>query len=338
MLADRGEFEGYNVERLNNAFNLQVENAAPYRPDWKGIVEKYFSVFQGRVKPFLPGYVEKDFNQRGAKDYRLDAKLNIKDFTKVMIAEVIYHNNHHYLKNYKRDKEMITDDVQPIPIELWNWGIKNRSGQLSYHSPEMVKLHLLPQATATVTERGIKFKKMHYMSKKAMKETWFATARIKGSWKVKISYDPRDMGKLYLLSDDGMTYEECTLLDHEERFMKKSLEEINYLLETEEYMKRKHDHRELKEEVNLFNQIQSIVTSTINKTNKLQTKNISNAKKISLIRNHRGNEKTRLRDKEKFELLSSKESVNNTVKDEKSTIQNFDKRSIKDILNEKNKK
>ena len=72
-----------------------------------------------------------DFKQRGARDYRLDAKLTIKDLTKIIIAEVIYHNNHHYLNGYPRDKEMIKDEIKPVPIELWNWGITNRSGKLT---------------------------------------------------------------------------------------------------------------------------------------------------------------------------------------------------------------
>ena len=55
LLADRGEFEGYNSDRLTNAFNLHVENAAPYRADWKGIVEKYFDIFQKENKTLSTG-------------------------------------------------------------------------------------------------------------------------------------------------------------------------------------------------------------------------------------------------------------------------------------------
>ena len=39
LLADRGELEGYNVERLISAFHMKVENTPPYRADWKGIVD-----------------------------------------------------------------------------------------------------------------------------------------------------------------------------------------------------------------------------------------------------------------------------------------------------------
>ncbi|WP_209440918.1 DDE-type integrase/transposase/recombinase [Paenibacillus maysiensis] len=100
LLADRGELEGYNVERLINAFNLHVENGASYRADWKGVVEKQFDIVQKKVKPFLPGYVDKDFQERGARDYRLDAKLTLEQFTQIMIKQILKYNTSHYLESY----------------------------------------------------------------------------------------------------------------------------------------------------------------------------------------------------------------------------------------------
>jgi len=73
---------------------------------------------------------------------------------------------------------MIEDDISPIPINLWNWGIINRAGRLRYVDEEIVKLNLLPQDTATVTSQGIRFKGMLYGSEKALKERWFEKARI----------------------------------------------------------------------------------------------------------------------------------------------------------------
>lgn len=341
LLADRGEFEGYNVERLSNAFNLDTENTAPYRPDWKGIVEKYFDVLQGRIKPFLPGYVEKDFRERGAKDYRLDAKLTLKDFTKIIIAEIIYHNNHHLVKNYPRDKEMIADDVMPIPIQLWNWGIKNRSGKLTYHQPEQVILNLLPHDVATVTEKGIKYKKMHYSCDKAMKESWFSTARIKGTWKVDIAYDPRNMSNIYLLSKSKMSFEVCRLLDYEERYMNMPESEIHYLLEYEKLEQRKYHHAEITEEINLINQIESTVSSAILRAENFQSKELSNNQKTSEIKDHRLEEKGRLREKEQFnhylndktkgdKRLASKEDE--VAKNEIQEEPDFKRKSIKELL------
>lgn len=333
LLADRGEFEGYNVERLVNAFNLDPENAAPYRPDWKGIVEKYFDIFQGRVKPFLPGYVDKDFKERGSEDYRLDAKLTLKDFTKIMIAEIIFHNNHHFIKDYPRDKEMIEDNVQPIPIMLWKWGIKNRSGKLTYHSHDKIKLNLLPRDVATVTEKGIKYKKMHFLCDKAIRESWFSTARISGSWKVNIAYDPRNMSKIYLLNDNGSSFETCTLVDHEkERYGSVSAAEVTYLVGYEDLEKRKYENTEITEEINFINQVEGIVTSAIQNANEQQSKDISKSQKVSSISEHRSFEKEQLREKELFRFESHEEKMKDKVESKENEGQEYRRKSIKEIL------
>lgn len=318
LLADRGEFEGYNVERLINAFGLHVENAAPFRADWKGIVEKYFDIFQGRVKPFLPGYIDKDFRQRGARDYRLDAILTLKDFTKIIIAEIIYHNNFEYLSHYPRNEEMIEDDVKPTPIELWNWGIENATGKLTYHHPDVVKVHLLPSVEATVTEHGIRFKKkMYYSCETAIKNSWFSTARSKGTWKVKISYDPRDSSRIFLLSDMDSDFEVCNLLRNSEQFKDKRIEDVEYLIEYEEYKAKSYEHEETEQRLNLMNQIESIVNSSIDKANESQNKSLSKAEKVKSINTNRLFEKEKLREEEKFML-------SNEVKEKEAIAEVFD--------------
>ncbi|MBH9968630.1 Mu transposase C-terminal domain-containing protein [[Bacillus] enclensis] len=344
MLADRGEFEGYNSDRLNHAFSLHVENAAPFRADWKGIVEKYFDIFQGKAKPFLPGYVDKDFNERGARDYRLDAKLTIKDLTKILIAEVIYHNNHHYLKSYPRDEEMINDGVEPIPIQLWNWGIQNRSGKLTYHSPDTVKLHLLPQEEATVTERGIRFRRdTYYSCEKAIKDAWFSTARIKGVWKVKVAYDSRNMNQIFLLINNGREYEVCNLVERDERrYKNKTLEDIEYKLEMEKLMLKTNEHRQLQSEVNLINQIEEVVISSTKKANESQNHDASKSQKVSSISDNRYFEKNQRREQEIFRFSKAVPSdEENTTRNKENNLKpvgmDFKRKDIKEILEQKRK-
>ena len=342
LLADRGEFEGYNSDRLTHAFDLHVENAAPFRADWKGIVEKYFDIIQGKVKPFLPGYVDKDFKERGARDYRIDAKLTIKNLTKIIIAEVIYHNNHHYLKSYPRDEQMINDNVKPIPIELWNWGIKNRSGKLTYHSPDTVKLHLLPQEDATVTERGIRFRSnTYYTCETAIKESWFSTARIKGVWKVKIAYDSRDMNKIYIPTNNGKEYEVSNLVERdEERYKNKTLEDIEYLLESETLLLKTNEHKQLQSEINLINQIEEVIKTSIKKTNESQNHETSKSQKVKSISDNRYFEKEQRREQEKFILSRTiqSEEVIKTRNEEvnlESVEMDFNRKTIKELLEQK---
>ncbi|MEC1698146.1 Mu transposase C-terminal domain-containing protein [Schinkia azotoformans] len=299
LLADRGEFEGYNVNRLIEAFNMEVENAAPYRADWKGIVEKHFDLIQKKVKPFLPGYVDTDFQERGARDYRLDAVLTLEEFTKIILKQIVYYNKKHYLKDYIREQDMINDEVVPRPLDLWNWGIKNRSGKLRYHPEELVSFHLLPREQATVTEKGIKLKGMYYSCETAMKERWFETSRQKGSWKTPLSYDPRNMNYVFFIDQDTKQIEKCHLLPGSERYQNTSLDEIIYLQEAEKKMFYENQHEQLQKDIDYITEIEKIVEEAVKRKKKTMDNSLSKLERVSSIQEYRKQEKDHFR-KEEF--------------------------------------
>src|SRR5690606_1372409 len=111
-----------------------------------------------------------------------DAKLTLREFTEIMIHNVLYHNNDHRMLWYDRNEFMVADDVSPIPRDLWHWGIAHRNGRLKRHPENIIKLNLLIQGEATVTASGIQFKGMHYGCDLAMKEQWFVKARAGKTW------------------------------------------------------------------------------------------------------------------------------------------------------------
>jgi hypothetical protein len=150
LLGDRGEIEGSTIETLINNFNVTVENAAAYGADWKGIVEQRFRLIPAKFKPYVPGYIDVDYRARGGKDYRLDEVLDLDQFTRIIIECILYYNNHHELKRYDKDRDLAADGVPAVPIDLWEWGIPNRSGQLRQYPEEMVRFGLLPVTEATV--------------------------------------------------------------------------------------------------------------------------------------------------------------------------------------------
>lgn len=332
LLADRGELEGYDIDRLVNAFHLEVENAAPYRADWKGIVEKQFDLLQTRVKRFLPGYVEKDFRERGAQDYRLKAKLTLEQFTKIMIKQIIMYNTSHYLASYKRDEDMILDEVAPIPLQLWNWGIANRSGKLRASSERLVRLHLLPQENATVTYKGIKFKQMMYGCDRALREGWFPMARQKGSWKVKVAYDPRNMSAIYIWDEVTGEFEPCHLLSHEERYENKSLDEVLYLLEYEKQMKRDSDYDQLQAKIDFAAEVEEIVQAAVKTVDKQQNRSISAAQKTKSIQEHRRFERDHRRQEEAFSLTPKIEKPADVIPLVPKQEEDYSRPSIKDFL------
>lgn len=303
ILADRGELEGKNIENLINGLGIKIQNTPPYRAELKGIIEQHFNIINNqRIKPFLPGKVDSNTRERGDKDYRLDAKLNMKEFTQIIIRCVLYHNNNHILKNYNREEMMIEDDVLSVPIHLWNWGIKNRSGKLRYVDEDIVKLNLMPSDFATVTPKGIQFKGVFYASNEALKERWFEKARTNGTWRIDVSFDPRNMNFLYIKKDSGTNYEKCFLLNHQNKFKDKTFDDIKYLLEYEKLSIQNELINDLQAKVDLISDIESIVKDA-EKAFKTE-EDISKSKlgKLKGIRSNREKEKILNRESERFEL------------------------------------
>ncbi|MEI0738995.1 Mu transposase C-terminal domain-containing protein [Paenibacillus sp. JTLBN-2024] len=128
--------------------------------------------------------------------------LTLKDLTKIVILCAIHYNNNFVIENYIRDEEMIKDGVSPIPVKLFEWGMKNRAGKLRTISKEQLMLTLLPSSQASVTEFGIKWNGMFYTNETALREQWFVESRFSGRKKVMITYDPRDVGIIYLHNKD----------------------------------------------------------------------------------------------------------------------------------------
>lgn len=211
LVADRGELEGYHGDQVVHALNIVVSNTAPYRADMKGIVEQCFRLTNLRVLNTLPGAVREQ--ERGAPDYRRDASLTLSQLTTLLIRGVLYHNRHHYMADYPLDRAMLWDGVEPCPLDLWHWGIENRTGHLRTLPVETIRLSLLPQDEATVTRQGIRFRKLYYTCPTAVEAGWYVQAGQSGRWRVRVSYDPRLVDWLYLWHGSGQV-EACSLVDN----------------------------------------------------------------------------------------------------------------------------
>jgi len=294
ILGDRGEMKSKSVETLINALNVRVENAPPYRADMKGIVEQYFRTVNTMAVAFLPGHVKPDMSERGGRDYRLDAKLDIHQLNKILIQCVLQHNNHHFLDGYERTADMIADNVEPIPIKLWNWGIAHCSGALRSFPEETVKLCLMPTGTASVTAKGIRFKGLYYLCERAAVEHWFETARAKGSYKVDVSFDPRNMSTIYVREPDG-SFDSCFLAEWQDKYVDMCLDEIRYLQESEKLLRSQNAAKEMATKADLSAAIDNVIAeaeamarqTAVPKSKLARTKNIRENRRAEKERNRR---------------------------------------------------
>jgi hypothetical protein len=293
LLGDRGEMESRNAENLVNMLGIRIVNAPPYRADLKGIVEQHFRTINTKTAALLPGSVKPDMSQRGGHDYRLDAQLDIRQFTQIIIKCVLYYNNYHYMEYFEKSEAMIRDGVEAIPSKLWDWGIRNISGALRSFPEEQVRLAVMPMDKGSVTSKGIRFKGMFYICDKAIAEGWLEKARAKKQWQVDILYDPRNMEIIYVRNQGDTSYEPCSLLEWNNKNAGKYLDEVIYEQRKESIVGRQLKVAETEAKVNLNAEIEEIVAEAKG-MNKSATKK-SKREKVSNIKENRREEREIIR-------------------------------------------
>lgn len=298
ILGDRGEMESKNADNLVSMLGVRIENAPPYRADLKGIIEQHFRTINSNATVFLPGRVKPDMAERGGKDYRLDAKLDIRQFTAVIIKCVLYYNNSHYMESFEKSSRMMAAGVESVPLKLWNWGCHCCPGSLRVFPEEKMKLALMPTENASVTGKGVKFKGLYYSSQEMVDELWFEKARSKGSYRLKVSYDPRDMGKIYAWDQENEIPLPCYLLDWEKKYTGKQLGEVQYEQEKEKREKKRYQAQETEAKINLGREIDSIIKDA-EKLSSTQA-NRPKSERLAGIRENRKEEREQIRKQEAF--------------------------------------
>ncbi|MBW4522821.1 MAG: transposase family protein [Scytolyngbya sp. HA4215-MV1] len=303
ILADRGELEGYNADNLVKALNVTVSNTPPYRADWKGIVERNFRLSNDKVIHWMPGAVYKP-HERGDNDYRLDAVLDLHQFRKLMILAILDHNKEHRMDWYRMDEFMIQEHVEPYPLDLWNWGIRNRAGHLRVKSRDILRLNLLPSERVSVTYRGIRFKGLFYSCDLALREQWFVRARERGSWKIDVAYDPRSLSDIYLRLDGGQRLECCQLIDAEHTFRGRDLYETLDYFETRKQQKELSRSRKQQSSAVLNAQMEQIINEGKEQTSTAleQVTGQSKRSRIKGIRSNRQEERDMEREAQAWQL------------------------------------
>jgi hypothetical protein len=300
IIADRGEFEGYSVENLINNLNIKIENTTAYRGDLKGIVERKFRTLNGKVKQKAPGAIQKEYRERGDRDYRLDATLNLKEFTAIIITLVLHHN-HKIIEKYPMEKEMIVDSIVPTPINLWNWGIKNRKGRLRTVERNILRLNVLPRGNATISRAGIKFKNLFYGSRQALEEQWYLKLKNKS---IEIVYDPRNVEKIYIPHDDGISFETCSLLEPSFQYKHDFLEEIIFQQQLRSELEEIERSRQVQLTINTDAMLEDIINKAKKKKKQSQHQSTSKKEKLASIRDNKAIEKELNRQVEQFDLES----------------------------------
>ena len=249
MMTDRGtEYCSDNFEQISE-LGVTVVNLPSYRPELKGVVEKFFDLVQSYYKPFLKGkgVIEPDYQQRGAHDYRLDACLTLEDFQKVILRCIVHYNSKRKLSNISYTQDMLDKGVKPFPNELWNFGRTQPGSNLISVDHENLKMTMKPRTFGEFTRKGLKANGLRY------KCDGFTERYLKGDSCV-ISYDPNDVSYVWLVEKGKYTRFELI----ERRFIHKSLAEVESMQMRAKELASINENQGIQAEIDLSNHITAI--------------------------------------------------------------------------------
>lgn len=210
LLSDGGELKSHRGDVLVSEYNCTIETAAPYRGDWKGVVEKRFDLTNVRIGSYVPGMLDTTYRGRGAEDYRFSARLTLDDLTEILLGLFLEYNNTHELKGLDVDADVAAAGVPKIPAHLWRYGCDTRGEPRSYDHNGL-RFAMMESAAASATPSGILFRGRTYSCPELLASGLLLETK-RGRIAVRISWDDRIVGVVYWHDTTSPTgYRVCRL-------------------------------------------------------------------------------------------------------------------------------
>jgi hypothetical protein len=162
VLADRGELHSLASRELAEDLKYALSIAAPYRADWKSLVERFFKVLNDEVIHWMPGAVRERARDRGDRDVRFDAVLTLYEFTRVIAIECAMWNRYKDLSKYVT-APMLPYKFEASPTAFWKWGLENLHGSADLLQRDDALVQFMPHFNARITQQGIFVDKDRYV-------------------------------------------------------------------------------------------------------------------------------------------------------------------------------
>jgi len=262
LCADRGEMLGLAAEGIVSGLGIDLAIAPPYRPDWKAVVESRFRILNQLTQiHWTPGGVAERIKERGDRDYRLDATLDLKQFTKIMISSVLHYNLHAGQPDLL-NQDMIATGIDATPLAMWNWGIEHGLGTPNNQVAELVRLHLMAKSSGTVQAGGIFFAGMFYVAEDGSDNLRYSRARARGRETIDVWHDTTNSQNIWIRAADK-SLKRCILRSTEVRYRDRRLEEILDMLQMVKFVSPDQRHAKLTGKVQLDEYIQTTIDGAV---------------------------------------------------------------------------
>ena len=284
FVTDMGsEYKSENFEQIAE-LGVTVVNLPSYRPELKGLVEKFFDLIQEMYKKHLKGkgVIEPDYQERGVHDYRKDACLTMMDFEKIILHCMIYYNSQRIIENFPYTEAMIADQVKPYASCIWEWSKSQIGANLINVGSRELMLTLLPRTVGKFGRTGLKVNKLRYHCEGY-------TEQYLSGGTATVAYNPEDVTSVWVI-ENGL-YVEFILI--ESRFKGKDLVEIQEIQTSQRDIIKSAARDNLQAQINLAQHIEAIAGS-VGTHKDIHMKNIRNTRKKEQMKNHQDYMKERV--------------------------------------------
>lgn len=276
FVTDMGsEYKSENFEQIAE-LGVTVVNLPSYRPELKGLVEKFFDLIQETYKKHLKGkgVIEPDYQERGAHDYRKDACLTMMDFEKIILHCMIYYNSKRIIENFPYTEAMINAGVKPYASCIWEWGKLQIGANLISVGSRELTLTLLPRTIGKFGRTGLKVNKLRYHCEGY-------TEQYLSGGNVTVAYNPEDVTSVWVIENGA--YVEFMLI--ESRFQGKELTEVQELKTGQRIISKNEMRNNLQAQIDLAQHIE-IIAGNVNSHADVHMKNIRHTRRKEQSRCH----------------------------------------------------
>ena len=154
IFSDRGELLSEGARELAEVLQVAQSLAAPYRADWKSLIERYFGIQNTEVIHWEPGAVRSRTRDRGDQDVRLDAVLTVNDLLRILLSLAAEWNMTKDMSNHIT-AAMMRKNIEATPLGFWNYGLENLHGAPTYLKREDAVRQILPRVKAKANRLGL---------------------------------------------------------------------------------------------------------------------------------------------------------------------------------------
>lgn len=257
LVTDMGsEYKSANFEQISE-LGVTLINLPPYRPELKGAVEKFFDLVQSLYKAQLKGkgVIEPDFQERGARDYRKDACLTLKEFETVLLHCILYYNSKRIVERFPYSADMLNAGVKPTASSIWNHALTQPDSNLITVSYDALICTLLPRTTGNFGRTGLTVNRLRYRNEDC-------TERYLKGGKVVVAYNPDDVSRVWLIEDGVYIAFELV----ESRFRSETFENVKSAKAQQKQIVRSAREANTQAHIDLINAIDVIAASAARRT------------------------------------------------------------------------